>query len=78
MGIYRWECPTCFRTAERIMPAEQRDDQQVCDCGQPLVRVQVAGFFRLPGGNSKINYADQFTADAIGIPVNELPSGLKS
>jgi len=32
----------------------------------------------MPGGNSRINYADQFTADALGIPVDELPSGIKT
>ena len=76
MGIYAYECPACFRTDEKILPVAERDTQQVCECGKPLVRVQKAGFVRMPGGNSRINYADQFTADALGIPVGELPSGL--
>jgi len=78
MPIFIYECSTCWRIEERILPAEQRDVPQACECGMPLQRKVTAAGFRMPGGNPKINYADQFTADMIGVPVKELPAGLKT
>lgn len=66
MGIYAYECTTCWRTAERILPAANRDDVQVCDCGQPLTRVQAGSNFRLPGGNPRIDYEHAFNSDLYG------------
>ena len=77
MPVYAYECRTCWRTAERVLPMGSRDDAQVCDCGAPLTRVATTAAFRLPGGNPRINYADQFTADMLGVPVGEVSrSGL--
>ena len=78
MPVYSWECDTCWRAIERILPVDQRDDVQVCDCGATLKRVPGGAHFRVSGGNSKINYADAFTADALGVPVNSLPPNLRT
>ena len=78
MGIYVYECHKCWRIEERLLPIGQRDVVQICQCGDTMQRCATAGNFRMPGGNPKINYADQFTADMIGVPVHDLDSGLRT
>lgn len=78
MPVYAFECNRCWRAVERILPIENRDDAQACECGAPLARVQGGAHFRLSGGNPKINYADAFTADMMGVPVNSLPPNLRT
>ena len=73
MITYDYRCPQCNTLQERRVRLHERDDQR-CMCGLLLVRQMAAP--RLKFGNR--NDADQFTADALGIPVKELPSGLKT
>lgn len=78
MPIYVYECHTCFEIEEKLLPAHERDNPQACKCGATMARKLTSGAFRMPGGNSKINYADAFTADAMGYSYNNLPDALKA
>jgi putative FmdB family regulatory protein len=78
MGIYVYECHKCWRLEERILPVDQRDAPQTCQCGESMHRTATAGNFRMPGGNPKINYADQFTADMLGTKPEDLPAGIRT
>jgi putative FmdB family regulatory protein len=77
MPIYHYECAQCFNIVERILPMHERDNPQSCSCGATMARKPTAGTFRMPGGSGKINYADAFTADVLGVPYNSLPPNLK-
>ena len=79
MPVYEYHCTSCHWNAERIVPVDERD-KQVCNmCGDPLGRLlsrpapaQFRGRVVSGGG------PDRFTADVMGIPLKELPSGLRS
>jgi putative FmdB family regulatory protein len=64
--IFPYECPTCFRLEERLLPVGQRDAPQTCQCGEPMQRVATAVNFRMAGGNPKIDYEHAFNTDALG------------
>ena len=78
MPIYIYECPACWRIDERVIAMADRDEPQQCECGATLTRKLTSAAFRMPGGNPKINYADQFTADALGMPLRDLPDSLRT
>lgn len=66
MGIYAWECKTCWRTAEVIVPVGSRDDAVTCACGAAMSRLPTAASFRMPGGNPRIDYEHAFNSDLYG------------
>ena len=66
MPIYVYECPSCFRLEELILPAAERDTPRDCPCGRRLQRLVTAGVFRMPGGNPKIDYEHAFNSDLYG------------
>jgi hypothetical protein len=68
VAIYAYECPTCWRTDERILPSAERDTPQACECGAQLTRIQAGSNFRLPGGNPRIDYEHAFNSDLYGRP----------
>jgi putative FmdB family regulatory protein len=78
MPIYVYDCAACYNIAELIRPLAERDAPVKCPCGATMERKPTTGTFRMPGGNSKINYADAFTADALGVPINSLPDNLRT
>ena len=79
MGIYLFECGKCWRIEERLLPIDQRDAPQTCQCGEPMRRSVTAPNVRIPGSpHNRINYADQFTADMLGVPAKDLPSGIRT
>lgn len=78
MPIYVYECPECYAIEETLLPLSQRDTFRPCHCGAAMERKVTSGAFRMPGGNSKINYADAFTADVMGYSYDKLPDALKS
>lgn len=77
MPVYVYGCEACFAVEERLLPTNERDALQTCHCGATMARKLTTAGFRMSGGNSKINYADAFTADALGVPINSLPPNLK-
>ena len=77
--MYLFECGKCWRIEERLLPIDQRDGPQICQCGDQMRRSATAAAVRIPGSpHNKINYADQFTADMLGVPAKELPSGIRT
>jgi len=66
MPIYPWECPSCWRTAEKIVPVADRNLIMICVCGQAMNRLPAGANFRLPGGNPKIDYEHAFNTDLYG------------
>jgi putative FmdB family regulatory protein len=79
MPCYNYECVKCSYLEERIAKIEERDNQRCLTCEEFLVRlpsVPAAPQFRgrvVQGGGP-----DRFTADAMGIPLKELPVGLRT
>ena len=74
MPTYSYKCKPCGWTGDLYTPVAYRDLETCPVCSVKLTRVVTAARIK----NTSRNDADQFTADALGIPVNELPSGLKT
>lgn len=79
MPSYDLYCGTCQRTEERVVPIAKRHEQTCNVCGDPMTLVltrapigKIAGQVT-PGGGP-----DRFTADMLGIPLKELPPGLRT
>lgn len=78
MPVYEYNCKTCKTKEERILPVERRDIQTCPVCGANLVRILGMPRFRFAGVPTKGGGPDKFTADVLGIPLKELPEGLKT
>ena len=78
MPTYDYDCLVCGRREERVRPIARRDDPAMCwnGCGL-LVRAVAAPLGRVKGVVPKGGGMDRFTADMLGIPVKELPAGLR-
>lgn len=79
MPSYDYHCRTCQRVEERVVPIAERHAQNCTVCGDPMALVltrapigKIAGQVT-PGGGP-----DRFTADQLGIPLKELPPGLRT
>lgn len=79
MPTYDYRCPNCGKLHTVIVRIEERGGQKCEACGTLLEQVHF-GFARpkfkgriLEGGGP-----DRFTADVLGIPLKDLPSGLKA
>lgn len=78
MPTYDYDCPTCGKREERVRPIALRDDPAVCNrCACVMERVVAAPLGRVRGVVPKGGGMDRFTADMLGIPVKELPAGLR-
>ena len=69
-------CYKCGDT-DRVVPIAERDNQ-TCDCGAHLARQLAAPLGRIAGRVVQGGGPDRFTADMLGIPLKELPDGLKA
>lgn len=80
MPTYDYYCDRCFREEERCVPVAERNKQgcEHCDNPEPLKREVSAPLFRFKGAVTKGGGPDKFTADMLGIPLAELPSGLRT
>lgn len=79
MPTYDYTCRTCTRHEERVVPIVERDAQNCRTCGDPLQRILVrAPIGRIAGQITPGGGPDRFTADMLGIPLKELPEGLKT
>ena len=80
MPTYEYVCPNCMLETSRIVPIDERNGPHRCErCGDPLDRVismpapaQFRGRVVQGGG------PDRFTADVLGVPLKDLPAGLRS
>lgn len=76
--LYDYACPACGHTVERQRPVEIRDGALGCDeCGAFMERQVAAPMGRIAGRVVQGGGPDRFTADALGIPLKELPAGLR-
>lgn len=80
MPIFDFICTSCGHCAEHIV--RRFDDVIFCEnCGEQARRLVTAGQyrnFRIWGVMPKGGGPDKFTADMLGIPLKDLPRGLKS
>lgn len=78
MITYDYRCPQCGKQPPRMVTYNLRDDQCCNVCGLRLKRQLSAPMGRVAGQVPKGGGPDRFTADMLGIPLKELPEGLKS
>lgn len=79
MPTYEYHCPACHWNAERIVAIDERDKQTCSMCGDPLERqVSRPAPFQVRGRVVQGGGPDRFTADVLGIPLRDLPEGLKT
>lgn len=78
MITYDYDCPQCGKQPPRIVHYAQRDEQDCVVCGLRLRRQLSAPMGRIAGRIPQGGGPDRFTADTLGIPLQELPEGLKS
>lgn len=78
MPIYSYRC-ACGTFAEFMRPIAERDALPECAlCRKEMPRELSAPRFRFAGVAAKGGGPDKFTADVLGIPLKELPAGLRT
>ena len=78
MPIYDFYC-RCGWEGERSVPIDERDRQHCPACGKyPMDRHLAAPLGRIAGRAVQGGGPDRFTADMLGVPLKELPEGLKT
>lgn len=76
MPVYEYRCKCGSR--DLIRRINDRDAPLLCTtCGERLERQVAAPMGRIAGRVPQGGGMDRFTADMLGIPLKELPSGLK-
>ena len=80
MPTYEYRCPNCSLETTRVVPISERNGPHNCErCGDPLAReIRTATRPRFAGRVVQGGGPDRFTADVLGIPLKELPPGLRS
>lgn len=76
--IYDYCCTNCQAQIELMRKIDGRDDVQCLQCGAAARRLVSAAAFKFRGRVVQGGGPDRFTADMMGIPLKELPEGLKS
>jgi hypothetical protein len=74
--IYDYICPICRKIEERMVSSIDRDAQ--AHCGTKMFRMLSAPHFKFKGVVTKGGGPDKFTADMLGIPLHDLPDGLRT
>jgi putative FmdB family regulatory protein len=78
MPLYDYRCAGCGWKAELNIPIAQRDDVWCPVCGDQLDRLPSAPLGRMAGQVVQGGGPDRFTADALGIPLRDLPDSLRA
>lgn len=78
MPIYDFYCPQCRASSEYNVPIAGRDQALCPNCSTRLDRLLSAPLGRIAGQITPGGGPDRFTADVLGIPLKELPSGLRT
>ena len=79
MPTYSYVCPNCKLATTRVLTIDGRNVPQTCErCGDPLDRVITAVPGKVSGRPVQGGGPDRFTADMLGIPLKELPSGMRT
>lgn len=77
MPLYDYSC-ACGWAGEANVPIQGRDQALCPECGHRLDRLLSAPMGRIAGRVVQGGGPDRFTADVLGIPLKELPDGLKA
>ena len=79
MPIYDCFCGECGWRGERTSTIADRDSLPCprCDTLVPLQRLIASPLFKFAGRVTPGGGPDRFTADMIGVPLKDLPSGLR-
>ncbi len=78
MPTYGFAC-VCGAMRDIVRPIDGRDDELICvNCDRPMQRQLAAPLGRVSGRAVQGGGPDRFTADMLGIPLHDLPSGLKT
>lgn len=78
MPTYCYRCTRCQREFDRFTRIEERNLPQSCGCGPGYRLTRIPALparGRVRDGTER--HPDQFTADALGIKMADLPPGLK-
>ena len=78
MPTYDFYCPHCGWSSEQIVPIRDRDNMLCPSCISLLQRRLAAPLGKIAGTVTPGGGPDRFTADMLGIPPKELPSGLRT
>lgn len=78
MITYDYRCQQCNTLVERYVHFNERDNQSCSACGLAMIRQMSAPMGRIAGRIPQGGGPDRFTADTLGIPLKELPLGLKA
>lgn len=78
MPTYGYAC-VCGALQDVVRPISERNNPVICTgCEQEMQRQLDAPLFKFMGRVTPGGGPDRFTADALGIPLKELPTGLRS
>lgn len=78
MPVYPYTCAACGWQDDKIVELLSRDYVACPRCEALMTRRLSAPLFRIAGRVTPGGGPDKFTADALGIPLKDLPSGLKT
>lgn len=78
MPTYGYSC-ICGLKRDVVRPIGERNDPVEClGCQQEMQRQLDAPLFKFMGRVTPGGGPDRFTADMLGVPLKELPSGLRT
>lgn len=77
MPLYNYVCK-CGARSERLLAVGDRDHQVCSGCLGIMDRELAAPLFRFAGRVTPGGGPDKFTADMLGIPLHDLPAGLRT
>lgn len=77
MPIYDYRC-SCGWSGELLMAVDARDGALCPNCQRCPKRLLSAPLFRFAGVVTPGGGPDKFTADMLGIPLHDLPAGLRT
>lgn len=78
MPLYDYRCRCCGWTGESNVRIADRDNHTCPRCNMTMDRDVSSALFRFKGVVTPGGGIDRFTADMIGVPLKELPEGLKT
>lgn len=78
MPTYQFFCRPCGIETTFVARIDARNEQKCVHCGSVLERGLAAPLFKFAGRVTKGGGPDRFTADALGIPLKDLPEGLRA
>lgn len=78
MPTYSYLCPVCRWAGDRVVRIAMRDLQRCEHCDTELYKLVSSALFKFTGRVTPGGGPDRFTADMLGIPLKELPDGLRT